>query len=126
MIFSNDRKRLSLSVDQIRENHAIDCLEDPPLFSKIVYLLRSASLRAGLRRKESCRFFIDPALTSQRVRKNAPTLARRAGLLSFAPCGGWRFVSSKITTILITLDEHPAVKKLSKNRSCNCPRGCGE
>jgi hypothetical protein len=51
------------------------------------FLLRSASLRASLRRKEEGFSFLYPAFTSQRARKTAPTLTRHAGLLSTAPSG---------------------------------------
>jgi hypothetical protein len=40
------------------------------------FLLRSASLRASLRRKEKGFSFLYPAFTSQRARKTAPTLTR--------------------------------------------------
>jgi hypothetical protein len=58
------------------------CLLETPRF----FLVRSASLRARLRRKEKDHFvLLNPALTRQRVRKNAHTLPKRAGLLSAIP-----------------------------------------
>src|SRR5947209_11738797 len=57
------------------------------------FLLRSASLRASLRRKEKGFFLPYPAFTSQRVRQTAPTLTRHAGLLSGRPCRGWFLVA---------------------------------
>jgi hypothetical protein len=56
------------------------------LSRKSFLLLRSASLRASLRRAEGALSFGYPALTSQRVRKRPPWLDV-AGLLSFAPGG---------------------------------------
>src|SRR5205809_4096508 len=49
--------------------------------------VRSASLRAGLRRKEVIRSFCTPHLRDW-VRKITRTQSRRAGLLSFVPCRG--------------------------------------
>jgi hypothetical protein len=65
------------------------------------FLLRSASLRAGLRRKEKGFSFLYPAFTSQRVRKTAPTLTRHAGLLSAAPSGLVRPPASQGETQLL-------------------------
>jgi hypothetical protein len=62
------------------------------------FLLRSASLRASLRRKEKGWSFLYPAFTGQRVRKTAPTLTRHAGLLSAAPPG--------LVSRSLTIDSH--------------------
>ena len=54
------------------------------------FLLRSASLRAGLRREEELLAFITQHLRASVCAKAAPPLARHAGLLSllsFAPVG---------------------------------------
>ena len=68
--------------------HNFDCQGRASyLVAKDHFLLRSASLRASLRRKEKGFYFLYPAFTSQRVRKTAPTLTRHAGLLSAAPSG---------------------------------------
>ena len=65
------------------------------------FLMRSASLRASLRRKEKTFSFVYPAFTSQRVRKTAPTLTRPfaslKGRLCWATFGrpfrGWFIVA---------------------------------
>ena len=51
------------------------------------FLLRSASLRASLRRKEGLFAFVTQHLRASVCARAAPTLARHAGLLSFAPVG---------------------------------------
>jgi hypothetical protein len=53
--------------------------------------MRSAPLRAGLRRKEKARLLQYPALTRQHMRKIAHMLSRRTGLLSAIPFGDWSF-----------------------------------
>jgi hypothetical protein len=49
--------------------------------------MRSTSLRASLRRKESTRSFFTQHLRANLGARAAPRLARRTGLLSFAPSG---------------------------------------
>jgi hypothetical protein len=56
-------------------------------FSKIVLYCAPLRCAQAYGVGKAAVFFMHPALTSQRVRKNAPTLARRTGLLSFAPSG---------------------------------------
>jgi hypothetical protein len=51
------------------------------------FLLRSASLRAGLRRKEKGFPFFTQHLRASACSKTAPTLTRHAGLFSAAPSG---------------------------------------
>jgi hypothetical protein len=51
-----------------------------PIEKHSLYALRFAARKPAAQGKHP--FFLYPALTSQRGRKNAPTLARRAGLLS--------------------------------------------
>jgi hypothetical protein len=68
------------------------------------FLLRSASLRASLRRKEKGFSFLYPAFTSQRARKTAPTLTRHAGLLSARAV---QISSRSEIALLILLDKLP-------------------
>jgi hypothetical protein len=104
MIFQAIRRGFSLSSPKCLKITSFTVLKTSA-FSTIISLLRSASLRAGLRRKEGA-----VSLWTQHLRASvcARTRPRCHDVLgySLSPLRGWSFASSNVTTsTFITLDE---------------------